>query len=101
MKNTKHLSVRPLWHWTNQKIEVHIFICVLAFRLCSLLHKELKLKGIDLSINEMLNKLSKKKQVMNIYKKGRGTAMSYSLTLEDDIVEKIVESQRLDSYKLS
>ena len=49
----------------------------------------------------MLNKLSKKKQVMNIYKKGRGTAMSYSLTLEDDIVEKIVESQRLDSYKLS
>ena len=101
MKNTKHLTVRPMWHWTNQKIEVHIFICILAFRLCSLLHKELKLKGVDVSINEMLNKLSEKKQVMNVYKKGKGTTISYSLTLEDDIVEKIVESQRLDSYKLS
>jgi len=101
MKNTKHLTVRPMWHWTNQKIEVHIFICILAFRLCSLLHKELKLKGVDVSINEMLNKLSEKKQVMNVYKKGKGTTISYSLTLEDDIVEKIVEFQRLDSYKLS
>ena len=101
MKNARHLSVRPMWHWTNQKIEVHIFICVLAFRLCSLLHKELKLKGIDVSINEMLNKLSKKKQVMNVYRKNRGTTMSYSLTLEDEIVEKIVEIQKLDSYKLS
>lgn len=101
MKNTKHLSVRPMWHWTNQKIEVHVFICVLAFRLCSLLHKELKTKEIDISINEMLRKLSQKKQVMSVYSKSRGTSISYSLTLEDETVEKIVATQGLDKYKLS
>ncbi len=101
MKNTKHLSVRPMWHWTNQKIEVHIFICVLAYGLCGLLQKELKTKGVKISINEMLNELSKKKQVMNVYMKSRGTTESYSLTLEEDNVEIIVESLNLSSYKLS
>jgi transposase len=37
MKDTDHLSVRPLFHWTDQKIKVHIFYCVLAYRLCCLL----------------------------------------------------------------
>jgi transposase len=37
MKDTKHLTVRPIFHWTDEKIRVHIFICVLAYRLCTLL----------------------------------------------------------------
>jgi transposase len=31
-KDTEHLSVRPLFHRTDQKIKVHIFCCVLAYR---------------------------------------------------------------------
>jgi transposase len=37
LKDTEHLTVRPLFHWTDQKIKIHIFYCVLAFRLCCLL----------------------------------------------------------------
>ena len=39
MKDTDHLSVRPFFHWTDQKIKIHIFYCVLAYRLCCLLKK--------------------------------------------------------------
>ena len=34
MKDTKHLTVRPLFHWTDQKIKIHLFTCVLAYRMC-------------------------------------------------------------------
>lgn len=33
MKNPFHLSLRPQFHWTDQKVTVHGFICFLAFLL--------------------------------------------------------------------
>ena len=46
LKNVKHLSLRPQRHWTDQKIRVHVFYCVLALMLCSLLRRELDRRGI-------------------------------------------------------
>ncbi len=42
MKNPFHLALRPQYHWTDQKIEVHGFICLLAFLLSMLLYKRAK-----------------------------------------------------------
>ena len=30
MKNAEHLSVCPIFHWTDRRIKVHIFTCVLV-----------------------------------------------------------------------
>ena len=38
LKNPFHLALRPQHHWTDQKIEVHAFCCVLAYLLARLLH---------------------------------------------------------------
>lgn len=38
LKNPFHLALRPQHHWTDQKIEVHAFCCVLAYLLVRLLH---------------------------------------------------------------
>lgn len=102
LKDTDHLAVRPIRHWTDQKIKVHIFYCVLALRLCSLLKRELEQKGIDLSINEILNKLGEFEQVISYYdvpdKKDR---VVYSLTKgKSDISRKMFEELKLDKYKL-
>jgi len=41
LKNPFHLALRPQFHWTDQKIEVHAFICVLAIScLLSYLEKQ-------------------------------------------------------------
>jgi Transposase len=72
MKNTEHLSVRPIWHWQDHKVKVHIFFCVLAYRLCCILKRELEEKGINISINEMFSRLSELKQVINFYEKKKG-----------------------------
>jgi len=31
LKNPYHLTIRPQYHWTDQKIKVHIFICILGY----------------------------------------------------------------------
>jgi transposase len=101
MKNPEHLAVRPIRHWTDQKINVHIFYCVLAFRLCCLLKKELEQKGIDLSIDETLYKLSEIKQVISIYDVSNKKAnMVYSLTKGSDLAQKIFEGLNLEKYQL-
>jgi transposase len=45
MKNPFHLALRPQYHWTDQKIEVHGFICLLAFLLSMVLYKRAKEKS--------------------------------------------------------
>lgn len=42
LKNLFHLTVRPQYHWTAQKIQVHGFICVLAFLLGMIVYKRAK-----------------------------------------------------------
>jgi transposase len=38
LKDPMHLALRPQRHWTDQKLHVHVFTCVLGFLLASLLH---------------------------------------------------------------
>lgn len=102
LKDTDHLTVRPIQHWTDQKIKVHIFYCVLALRLCCLLKRELEQKGIDSSINELLDKLSEIKQVINYYDvPNKIDRMVYSLTQEkSELTRKVFEELNLGKYKL-
>jgi len=67
MKDPHHISLRPQHHWTDQKIEVHVFCCVLALMLCSLLRRELQHQGIDLSIPALLEELEKIREVGVVY----------------------------------
>jgi len=39
LKDPHHLAVRPQFHWTDQKIRVHFFTCVLAYQLSALLRQ--------------------------------------------------------------
>ena len=61
-KNVEHFSLRPIYHWTDQKIRVHVFICLLGLTLSSILQKELYNKGIDISKNRLMETLSQIRQ---------------------------------------
>lgn len=67
MKDTEHLSVKPIFHWTDEKIRVHLFTCILAMRLCSLLQKELAEHGIQTSMNALLDDMSSLKKVTTFF----------------------------------
>jgi transposase len=44
LKDPRMLSTRPQFHWTDQKLHVHAFMCVTAYLLVSLLHLRAKMK---------------------------------------------------------
>jgi len=58
-KNTERFSVRPQYHFTDNKVRVHIFCCLLGLTLATLLHKEVVDSGFDeLSKIQLLDYLS-------------------------------------------
>ena len=89
LKNTEHLSVRPVFHWTDDKIRVHIFTCVLAYRLCCLLAKELSEKGINVNINQLLEIMSGIKQVTTFFGDINKPETVKSFTKGSDLAEQI------------
>jgi transposase len=45
IKNPYHLGVTPGFHWTDQKIQVHYFSCILGYLLASLIWREARIKA--------------------------------------------------------
>ncbi len=72
MKDTEHVSFRPAYHWTDQKLRVHAFTCVAALLLCTLLRRRLAQSGIELSVKKMLEALGSMREVHVLLTSGRG-----------------------------
>ncbi|MCG2795734.1 MAG: IS1634 family transposase [Actinomycetia bacterium] len=70
MKNVDFLRWQPAYHWTDQKIQVHGFYCVLALMLSTLAGKVVREAGIDLSLPALLKELSSIREVAVIYPPG-------------------------------
>jgi transposase len=59
MKNPYHLALKPQYHWTDQKIRVHYFICVLGYLLAGIIWREARQKaGYAGSLDNLLNTLN-------------------------------------------
>jgi transposase len=67
MKDPHHIALRPQHHWTDPKVRVHVFTCVLALTLLSLLRRELAAKGFDLSIRRMMELLGTIREVVMVF----------------------------------
>jgi transposase len=59
LKNPYHLSLKPQFHWTDQKIRVHYFMCVLGYLLSTLVWKQVRQKAnFKGSLGTLLNTLN-------------------------------------------
>jgi len=72
MKNPHFLGWSPMFHWTDSKIQVHAFYCVLALLLTSLLQRELARLGEDLSVNRILEELGGIQETLIVYPRRQG-----------------------------
>ncbi|MGC1222322.1 MAG: IS1634 family transposase [Candidatus Sulfotelmatobacter sp.] len=72
MKNPHFLGWSPMFHWTDSKIQVHAFYCVLALLLTSLLQRQLAGKGEPLSINRLLEELGDIRETLVVYPRRQG-----------------------------
>jgi transposase len=101
MKDPLHICLRPQHHWTDQKIEVHVFCCVLALMLCSLLRRELQREGIDLSIPALLEQLGKIREVGIVYPakdKRRSPTLKMTLSQMSEQQQALYQALNLGRY---
>ena len=57
LKDPTHLAARPQFHWTDQKVHVHLFCCVLALLLGRVLEHEARRAGRKESLSHLLDEL--------------------------------------------
>ena len=97
MKDPHFVSWRPLHHWTDQKIRVHAFYCVLALLLSALLRRRLAQHGLPLSISKILHTLSAIKEVALIYPGAHNKpVISYSQLT--NLQQQLVSALKLDRF---
>jgi transposase len=59
LKNPYHLALRPQFHWTDQKIKVHFFICVMGYLLSAIVWREARTKaGFNGTLDTLLDILN-------------------------------------------
>lgn len=67
MKNHSTVSFIPMWHWTDQKIRVHAFCCVLSLLLLNLLRREVAKEYEKMSLQKILDTLSDIREILLFY----------------------------------
>jgi transposase len=71
MKADDYLHWQPMYHWTDSKIRVHAFYCVLALLLVSVLTKRLHGGGLNLTPEKILDTLSDMDETVLVYPGGK------------------------------
>jgi len=101
MKDPHWVSFSPAFHWTDQKLRVHAFYCVLALMLSSLLQRKAAQAGIHLSIPALYKQLSSIQEVVNLHapegQSGRGRLRAeYVLTERSPLQERLSRVFEID-----
>jgi transposase len=102
MKNPHFLGWSPMFHWTDSKIRVHAFYCVLALTLTSLLQRALHAQGLDLSLTRMMELLGGIQEVLLLYPRQQGEKHPRTATClseRDAEQEKLLEVLNLRRYQ--
>ena len=71
IKDRDLVSYYPARHWTDSKLRVHAFVCVIAFLLLKLLSYEASIAGIELSTKLLVEELDDIRIVILAYSKRR------------------------------
>ena len=83
-KDVDHLPVRPQYHWTDQQVRVHTFLCLLAYRLCRLIERECRTIGSLGSLSHVLDLLGTVRLALIVRPSGtRGGRPRCTWVLED------------------
>jgi transposase len=103
MKNPHFLGWNPRLHWTDQKIRVHAFYCIVALTLVSLLRRELDSKGLSISTQCLMSNLNAIRESIIVYPQagGKTPKLSYSISRLTNIQKTLYDLLRLDRFRQS
>jgi hypothetical protein len=99
MKDPVVVSFSPMFHWTDQKIRVHVFYCVLALTVARLMCRQAAANGLVMSVRELLGTLSGIEETVLLYAGERGRPRARRmLTDMDPIQQQLYNLFGLEDY---
>jgi hypothetical protein len=67
LKQGDWLGWNPTYHWTDRKIRIHAFYCLLGISLLHYAHRQAQAAWADLSVEQLLAELAQIKQFVLLY----------------------------------
>ena len=99
MKDPDIVSFSPMFHWTDQKIRVHSFYCVIALTVARLMRREAQRAGISMSVTELLDTLGGIEETVLLYQGERGRPRARRMLTEiDPTQQRLYDLFGLDTY---
>jgi transposase len=99
LKDPKTVSFSPMFHWTEQKIRVHAFYCVLALAVAHLMRRQAAQAGHHLSVRELLATLGSIEETVLLYPSTGGRPKARRmLTDHDQIAADLADLFGLHAY---
>lgn len=97
LENPYHGSARPQFHWTDQKIRVHVFTCVLGFLFESLIYRRAQKKGYgQTNYDNLFDRLERIRLAALIENRAKRRQMDVHYTLEETEPENELLLDALD-----
>ena len=99
MKDPKVVSFSPMFHWTDQKIRVHVAHCVLALMTARLMARQAANAGIPMSVRQLLGHLGGIEESVMFFRGERGRPRARRMLTEmDPVQQRLYELFTLDAY---
>jgi len=99
MKDPQVVSFSPMFHFTEQKIRVHVFYCVLALMVARLMVRQADQHGLHLSVRELLHTLASIEETVLLYPGDRGRPRARRMLTEiNPTAQRLYDLFRLDTY---
>ena len=104
LKDGDWLAWSPLYHWTDRKIRIHAFYCMLGISLLHLVHRQAKTAWADLSLERLLQELQQIQQFVLLYprqgEKGPDRA-AYVLSKQTLTQQALAKALNLDQLHIT
>jgi transposase len=89
LKDPHVVGFSPMFHWTESKIRVHVFYCVLALAVAHLMRRQAHQAGLDLSVRELLTTLGGIQETVLLYPTGnKGRPRAQRILTDADPTQK-------------
>ena len=99
MKDPHVVSFSPMHHWTEQKIRVHAFYCVLALQIAHLMRRHAHQASLNLSVRGLLAELAGIQETVLLYQAERGRPRARRmLTDKTPIQQRLYDLFDLDDH---
>jgi transposase len=104
LKDGEWLAWGPMHHWTDRKIRIHAFYCMLGISLLQYVHRQAKAAWSDLSMEQLIEELQQIQQFILLYprqgEKGPDRA-AYVLSKQTLAQQALAKALKLDQLQIT